>query len=68
MSHELEARIREKAYELWESEGRPAGRDQDFWLRAEREIIEQPISAAKALARTVASAVTKRSRKKSQAA
>jgi len=28
-------RIRDLAYTLWEKEGRPEGRDHDFWLRAE---------------------------------
>jgi hypothetical protein len=30
--------IRARAYELWEKAGRPAGRDLEFWLEAEREI------------------------------
>lgn len=30
--------IRRRAYELWESEGRPDGLDQAHWLRAESEI------------------------------
>jgi hypothetical protein len=30
--------IQRRAYELWESEGRPAGRDQAHWLQAESEI------------------------------
>ncbi|GAB0118117.1 DUF2934 domain-containing protein [Acidisoma sp. 7E03] len=29
-------RIRETAYDLWEQEGRPEGRDHDFWLQAEK--------------------------------
>ena len=29
--------IRERAYELWEREGRPQGRHLDHWLQAERE-------------------------------
>lgn len=29
-------RIRERAYELWEKEGRPTGRALDHWLEAER--------------------------------
>lgn len=33
-----ERRIRERAYHLWEEEGRPHGRDQEFWERA-RELI-----------------------------
>lgn len=36
--HDREARIRECAYHLWESNGKPYGRDVEFWQRA-REII-----------------------------
>ena len=31
-------RIRERAYELWEREGRPHGRHMDHWTQAEREV------------------------------
>ena len=31
-------RIQRRAYELWESEGRPSGRDEAHWLQAESEI------------------------------
>jgi hypothetical protein len=31
-------RIRERAYELWEGEGRPNGRHVDHWVQAEREV------------------------------
>jgi len=30
--------IRERAYAIWEEEGRPEGRHLDHWLRAEAEI------------------------------
>ena len=30
-----DAEIRDLAYHLWEEAGRPGGRDQEFWLRAE---------------------------------
>jgi hypothetical protein len=30
--------IRERAYHLWESSGRPPGRDQEFWQRACEQI------------------------------
>jgi hypothetical protein len=30
--------IRTRAHELWEQSGRPAGRDEEFWLQAEAEI------------------------------
>lgn len=33
-----ETRIRERAHELWESEGRPEGRERDHWERAAREV------------------------------
>jgi Protein of unknown function (DUF2934) len=33
--------IKARARELWEQNGRPAGRDLDFWLQAEAEIIER---------------------------
>ncbi len=45
-------RIEERAYVLWEQEGRPEGCDLDHWLRAGAEIAaggaEQPNPAASA--------------------
>lgn len=35
-----EEEIKARARELWEQNGRPAGRDWEFWLQAEAEIIE----------------------------
>jgi hypothetical protein len=32
---ERENRIRQRAYHLWEADGRPFGRDVEFWERAE---------------------------------
>ncbi|MBD2750269.1 DUF2934 domain-containing protein [Microvirga sp. BT688] len=37
MEKHLEQRIRERAYELWESEGR-SGNPEDHWSRAEQEL------------------------------
>jgi hypothetical protein len=34
MDQQHEQRIRERAYQLWEKEGSPDGRDQEFWERA----------------------------------
>jgi Protein of unknown function (DUF2934) len=34
-----EQAIRERAYAIWDDEGRPDGKDLDHWLRAEAEII-----------------------------
>lgn len=33
-----EAAIRRRAHELWEADGAPAGRDQEYWYRAEQEL------------------------------
>jgi hypothetical protein len=37
MDKHLEQRIRERAYEIWESEGR-SGAPEDHWSRAEQEL------------------------------
>lgn len=38
MPGDRESRIREKAHELWEKEGRPHGADRRHWEQAEREV------------------------------
>ena len=43
-----EARIRERAYHLWEADGRPEGREAEFWERA-RELIGMEDSAGAGL-------------------
>jgi hypothetical protein len=35
---ELTDRIRQRAYMLWEQEGRPEGSAEDHWFRAEAEV------------------------------
>ena len=35
-----EEKIRVRAREIWEENDRPAGRDEEFWLQAEREFRE----------------------------
>ncbi len=37
MEKHLEQRVRERAYEIWESEGR-SGNPEDHWSRAEQEL------------------------------
>jgi hypothetical protein len=51
-------RIRQRAFELWERDGRPEGRDMDYWFRAEVELagedasgLETPPAAAGAPSR-----------------
>ena len=48
MDEELQRRIRERAHQLWEHDGRPEGRADEHWERAraelaadEREALEQ---------------------------
>jgi hypothetical protein len=41
MHSQQEAEIRDRAYALWQEEGSPEGRDQEFWHRAERALAEQ---------------------------
>ncbi|MDR3496957.1 MAG: DUF2934 domain-containing protein [Ancalomicrobiaceae bacterium] len=38
---DLEERIRQRAYDLWDSEGRPEGRQDMHWLSAQAMIIEE---------------------------
>ena len=35
--------IRDRAFELWEAAGRPEGREDHFWLEAERQLKEEQI-------------------------
>jgi hypothetical protein len=37
----LEDEIRTRAYLLYEQEGRQEGRDEEYWLRAESEVMER---------------------------
>lgn len=41
MDHDHQERIRQRAHEIWENEGRPEGRDADHWTQAEQELREQ---------------------------
>jgi hypothetical protein len=43
MSGERERNIRERAYAIWEKEGRPDGKSLDHWLQAEAEIGDEKI-------------------------
>lgn len=45
---EREARIRARAYHLWEEDGRPHGRDVEFWERA-RALVGMEESASSGL-------------------
>jgi hypothetical protein len=43
MSGERERNIRERAYAIWEQEGRPEGKGLDHWRQAEAEIGNQKV-------------------------
>ncbi|CAD6552893.1 hypothetical protein LMG27952_05342 [Paraburkholderia hiiakae] len=38
MNDEREERIRRRAYQLWEDDGAPEGRADEYWSRAEKQI------------------------------
>ena len=42
----MHERIQRRAYELWESEGRPTGREHAHWLQAESELPGRARSAS----------------------
>jgi hypothetical protein len=44
MSHDkdaLERRIRERAYALWDADGKPDGTPDEYWYRAHREMTQE---------------------------
>jgi Protein of unknown function (DUF2934) len=41
-----EEKIRKRARKIWEENGRPAGRDEEFWFQAERELQVEELKEA----------------------
>ena len=39
---DTDERVRERAYQLWEAEGKPEGQDFEHWMRAREEIETMP--------------------------
>jgi hypothetical protein len=37
-TNDIEDRVRQRAFELWEQRGRPEGYEAEFWYQAEREL------------------------------
>jgi hypothetical protein len=62
----IESQIRERAYAIWEREGRPDGREWDHWVRAigEVSIAEPTIPVMRAAARPGAKPAAKRKSRK----
>jgi DUF2934 family protein len=46
MDNDLTPRIHRRAYEIWESEGRPHGRDKAHWFLAEAELSNGALAVA----------------------
>jgi Protein of unknown function (DUF2934) len=44
MEHTLELRIRQRAYEIWNADGRADGKADEHWLAAEREVVSSNIA------------------------
>ena len=42
----MEDKIRRRAYEIWEEEGRPADREQDHWLRAKEDLFGMSVGTS----------------------
>jgi len=47
MLEDREPAVRERAYAIWERDGRPEGRNLDHWLQAEAEIGIRPLQILK---------------------
>ena len=60
--------VRERAYWLWEEEGRPQGREFDHWVRARNEIAGRMTGAGAPAERTAAGAVAKKATPRKSAA
>ena len=43
-----EQMTRERAYHLWDGDGRPDGRSIDYWLQAARELEEEEVAQSEA--------------------
>lgn len=44
--HDFEQRVRDRAYALWENEGRPSGRDREHWRLSEAATLAELTPAA----------------------
>lgn len=51
----MEEQIRQRAYELWEADGRPHGADQTYWFRAVAELASRTAARKKPAGRRAAS-------------
>lgn len=54
MQTNMDEQIRTRAYELWEADGRPEGRADDYWHRAIFEIVKAESKKAPKRSKTAA--------------
>ncbi|WEK06082.1 MAG: DUF2934 domain-containing protein [Candidatus Devosia phytovorans] len=52
----MENQVKQRAYQLWEADGRPEGKDKQYWLAAEAEVTAPDGKPAKAPRKRVAKA------------
>jgi len=67
MQSDRHERISERAYQIWVAEGRGHGRHDEHWQRAEREIAEEELRVAAAMADRAAGTAASRRRRPSAA-
>jgi len=51
MEQSVQERIRQRAYQLWDTSGRMNGQAEQHWLAAEREILAERLVASPAMTR-----------------
>lgn len=44
MNEDRETQIRERAYRLWQADGSPEGRADEYWQRAEQQLDAEAVS------------------------
>jgi len=54
MGDDREERIKARAYEIWQREGSPEGRENDHWKEAEQELDAENTGAGSALSEDAA--------------
>lgn len=59
MTNQNQQSIRERAYTMWDADGRQAGRDIDYWLRAEQEVARPAPKSKSSAAKSPARKATK---------
>ncbi|NTZ06246.1 DUF2934 domain-containing protein [Burkholderia metallica] len=52
MNEDRETQIRERAYRLWQADGAPDGRADEYWQRAERQLDAEGSSADERIEQT----------------